>query len=64
MKTYLRILVILILVSSCQENKKEGSNLNTKIIKEKTSNKKEAIKNQNPKKILTKAQYEEFFQKN
>lgn len=63
MKRYIRIFVILIMVSSCQENKKERADLNAITKKDKTAQKKvmKAIKDQKPKKILTKAQYDEFF---
>ncbi len=65
MKVYLSILAILIMVSSCQENNKEGAHLNNKILKEKTAKKKEeeAIKDQKSRKLLTKAHYEAFFPK-
>ena len=65
MKTYLRILVILIMVSSCQENKKKEGDLNAIIKKEKISQKKnkDASKVLKSKKMPTKAQFEAFFPK-
>ncbi len=63
MKTYLRILVILILVSSCQENKKEDGHLDTTIRKEKTSQKKDIPKDVKSAEFPVEAQFEAFFPK-
>lgn len=65
MKAYLKILVVLIIVSSCKEDKKAGENLDPIIKKENTSKKrnKDAPKPQNPEKMLTKADFESFFPK-
>lgn len=61
MKSYLKILAVLVLLSSCQENKKEAENLEPILKKENTSKKKN--EDQKPEKMLTEAEFESFFPK-
>ena len=61
MKAFLKIVVVLILVTSCKEDKKDEQKLEPIIEKESTSKKKD--KRQNPEKVLTKADFESFFPK-
>lgn len=65
MKTYLKVLAILIMVSSCQENKKELGDSEIVIENKKTSKKKDldASKDLRPTKIPTETEFEGFFPK-
>ena len=63
MKTCIRVIIILILVFSCQENKKKETELNAQFKKGKTVEKKKASKNQNSGEMPTEAQFEAFFPK-
>ena len=61
MKTYLGILVILIMMTSCQENEKQVVDINTITINDKTPQKKNVSKDVKSAKLPTEAQFEAFF---
>ena len=61
MKAYLKIVMVLLLVTSCQEEKKDENKSEPIIEKENKSKKKD--KRQTPEKILTKADFDNFFPK-
>ncbi|WP_417370693.1 hypothetical protein [Gelidibacter japonicus] len=64
-KTYLKIVMVFVLMTSCQDQEKEVSSLKSKLEKEQTSKKKKAdvSENSKPLKTLTKADFERFFPK-
>ncbi|MFD2916595.1 hypothetical protein [Psychroserpens luteus] len=65
MKIYLKMLIVLVVLMSCQDTKKEGNGLISKVEKEEISQKRkmDASKDKQNKQILTKAQFEDFFPK-
>ena len=63
MKAYLSLLAILIMASSCQENKKENGDLDAIVIKEKTTQEKKVPKDVKSAEFPTEEQFEAFFPK-
>ncbi|MDD3720989.1 MAG: hypothetical protein PHW92_00680 [Lutibacter sp.] len=65
MKTYLKIVMVFVLITSCQDQKKEVDSLKSVLEKAKQSEKKEkdVSKAEKPLKMVTKAQFESFFPK-
>ena len=61
MKSFLKVLAVLLLVFSCNENKKETENFDPIIEKESTSKKKDKAKK--PEKMLSEAEFNSFFPK-
>lgn len=64
-KTYVKIVLVLMLITSCQDQKKETTGLRSTLELEEVSAKKKAVisKNSKPIKTLTKAEFERFFPK-
>ena len=65
MKTNLKLLLMFLLLVSCQNDNKKDNSVKSEVKKEKTSKdkNKDASKELKPEKMLTKAQFEEFFPK-
>lgn len=63
MKTYLNLLIILIMASACQENKKEDEPLDAMVKKEGISQKKSVPKDVKSAEFPAEAQFEAFFQR-